>query len=235
MLPAMKPNRWILAAFAAAIGVALIVLLVQLASRAIVDRERQMDFVYLVILLAAMSGGFLLRLRRAPGTTLGQIGLWVVIFAGLMTLYSFRGDFAAIGDRFRETVSPLAGRAESGGGISFPADADGHYRLQATIDGIETLFLVDTGATGIVLSPAAAKALGYDLETLPFGGMMRSANGLVRVAPIRIAELRIGSIAMRDLPAAVNSAPMPVSLLGMEFLSRLKSWRAEQGRLILEP
>jgi aspartyl protease family protein len=95
-------------------------------------------------------------------------------------------------------------------------------------------FMVDSGATEIVLSPEDARMLGMQPEQLDYTLEAQTANGTVRGAPIRLKTLKVGPIVMHDIPATVNEAEMPVSLLGMEFLRRLKSWGVTNGRLTFE-
>jgi aspartyl protease family protein len=86
----------------------------------------------------------------------------------------------------------------------------------------------------VVLSPADARMMGLDPAQLSYTRIADTANGRVRGAPIIINEFKLGPITVQDLPAVVNETEMPVSLLGMEFMNRLKSWRVENGRLTLE-
>ena len=194
------------------------------------DRGR---LIYLVALLPLVGGGLIARLRSRPGSSLGQLGSWVAIFAALILGYSFRGDFSQVAARITGELTPSLGATEGPGEISFPRADDGHYHVMATIDGARIEFLVDSGATDIVLSPDDARRLGYDLTQLSFTLMAETANGSVLGAPIRLREIDVGPIVMIDIPAQVNQADMSNSLLGMQFLDRLKSWHVENDRLTL--
>ena len=81
----------------------------------------------------------------------------------------------------------------------------------------------------------AARRIGIDPARLDYDQYAETANGTVRGAAIRLDSIAIGPIAMRQIPAAVNGADMSESLLGMEFLKRLKGWRVENGQLTLVP
>jgi aspartyl protease family protein len=117
--------------------------------------------------------------------------------------------------------------------ITIPADSRGHYLVEAEVNGTPVTFLVDSGASSIVLSPEDARRVGLAPERLRFTERYRTANGTVRAAPVELREIRIGQLAQRFVPASVNEAPIGVSLLGMTFLSRLESWGVEGGRLAL--
>lgn len=196
--------------------------------------DNKLRFVYLICLLAAFGGGLWMRLRYDTNRTLAQIGIWVAIFCGLILLYSFRNDFGALGARLSGELMPRDGRVEGNQVMSYPLAENGHFQVHAEADGTPLDFTVDTGATDVVLTPNAAKRLGYDLNLLQFNKMAQTANGYVRGAAIVIGEFKVGNIVMHDLPATVNEVDMSRSLLGMEFLKRLKSWRVEGERLTLE-
>jgi aspartyl protease family protein len=114
------------------------------------------------------------------------------------------------------------------------AGPQGHFIIEAAVDGVPVTFLVDTGASEIVLTLADARRLGFDPRRLEFSQRFETANGEVRGAPVRLRELRVGQFSLYDLEASVNAAPLPVSLLGMSFLDRLHGYRVEDRRLILE-
>jgi aspartyl protease family protein len=114
------------------------------------------------------------------------------------------------------------------------AGPQGHFVIEAEVNGEPVTFLVDTGASEIVLTTADARRLGFDPQRLEFSQRFRTANGEVRGAPVRLRELRVGQFSLYDLNASVNAAPLPVSLLGMSFLERLHGYRVEDHRLVLE-
>jgi aspartyl protease family protein len=113
------------------------------------------------------------------------------------------------------------------------AGSHGHFVIDAVVDGVPLTFLLDTGASEIVLTLDDARQLGFLPQSLEFSQRFRTANGEVRGAPVRLRELRIGQFSLYDLDASVNEAPLAISLLGMSFLDRLDGYRVEDGRLIL--
>lgn len=169
-----------------------------------------------------------------PKGALRHAAIWAAIILGLVGVYAFKNDAAFIGQRIMGALSPTQGTVHDGT-ISFPAGPDGHFRLQAMINGSRVTFLVDTGATDIVLSPRDARRIGIDPDSLEFNRFAETANGTVRGAAVRLDNLTVGPIAMSQVPATVNGADMSESLLGMAFLSRLHGWRVENGELTLVP
>ncbi len=113
------------------------------------------------------------------------------------------------------------------------AGPNGHFVVDAMVNGSPITFLVDTGASDIVLTMADARRLGFIPGNLDFSEQYQTANGEVRGAPVRLRELRIGQYSLCDLEASVNEGPMTVSLLGMSFLEQLRGYQVEDGRLIL--
>ena len=113
------------------------------------------------------------------------------------------------------------------------AGPHGHFLVEAVVNGVPVDFLVDTGASHVVLSLQDARRLGFTPDHLQFTQQFQSANGTVRAAPVALRELRIGQLRLFDLEASVNGGPLPISLLGMSFLQRLSSYEVARGRLIL--
>ena len=111
--------------------------------------------------------------------------------------------------------------------------AGGHYVVEAVVNGAPVTFLVDTGASDIVLTMADAERLGFHPATLRFTQRFATANGEVRGAPVVLREIRVGQFSLFDVPASVNEAPLRVSLLGMSFLQQLNGYSVENGRLVL--
>lgn len=222
---------WLFGAIALAVGAFL---LYRTSPDALADEDNRLRLIYLVCLLAAGGGGLLLRLRVDSNRTVAQLGIWIAIFCGLILLYSFRNDLGALSARLGDELLPRDGRVEGDQIMSYPLAENGHFQVHAEADGTPLNFLIDSGATDVVLTPAAARRLGYDLNLLQFNKMAQTANGYVRGATIVIGEFKVGNIVMHDLPATVNSVDMSSSLLGMEFLKRLKSWRVEGDRITLE-
>ena len=106
--------------------------------------------------------------------------------------------------------------------------------MNARVDGIGLRFLVDTGATSVVLSKEDARRLGIDPASLSYDRTVQTANGVTRAAPIRLRELAIGPIVETDVPALVNATPLPQPLLGMRLLERLGAVEIKSGRLTLQ-
>ncbi len=189
--------------------------------------------VYLLLLLVFVSSSLVARRRLRLKGVAKAAALWVVIIAVLAVVLAFRHDLADVGGRLLGELLPFRGTAVGDAEVRFPAGNDGHFRIEAKVDGQTIRFLVDTGASAIVLSPADARRIGFDPATLNFSGFAETANGSVRTAAVRLESFEVGPIRMNDLPASVNQAEMRGSLLGMRFLERLSSFEIRDGVLIL--
>jgi aspartyl protease family protein len=117
--------------------------------------------------------------------------------------------------------------------LSFRADNRGHVMLEAAVNGSPVRFMVDTGASFVTLTPDDASAAGLGNADLRFTSTVSTANGQIRVAPVRLRELRLDQLVMEDVDAVVVDSPMAVSLLGMSFLKRLDGYEMRDGAMIM--
>jgi len=116
--------------------------------------------------------------------------------------------------------------------LVYRTDARGHVALTAIVNGAPVRFLVDTGASRVTLTAEDARAAGIDPGGLVFNQRSQTANGLAREAPVTLREIRIDRLSIDNVPAAVNEN-LTVSLLGMSFLKRLKSFEMREGTLTI--
>jgi aspartyl protease family protein len=124
----------------------------------------------------------------------------------------------------------------SGGGvgeIEIAPSRHGQFVLEAQVNGERVEFLVDTGASVVVLDSETAARLGFDHDTLRFTGTARTANGVARIARIVLDEIVIGDLTVSSVEAAVVKTSMPTALLGMSFLARLEGYEVRDSGLVL--
>jgi aspartyl protease family protein len=114
----------------------------------------------------------------------------------------------------------------------FP-DGNGNYRVQGLVNGATVQFLVDTGATAVLLTPADARRAGIDPDQLQYRQMFKTPNGQVKGADIVIYQLAVGPIRLVNIPGAVVRTDTDISLLGVSFLSRLSGYEVENGAMTL--
>jgi clan AA aspartic protease (TIGR02281 family) len=116
--------------------------------------------------------------------------------------------------------------------LIYRIDQRGHVALTAMVNGAPVRFLVDTGASRVTLTAEDARAAGIDPGRLVFNQRSQTANGLAREAPVTLREIRIDRLSIDNVSAAVNEN-LTVSLLGMSFLRRLKSFEMRDGALTI--
>ena len=205
------------------------------------DLSRSLDlggdgprFVYLLAFLALIGGGLFARIVRRPSAALRQAGIWVAVGVAVMLAYSYRDDLAAVAHRLSGNLMPARGQVIDGQQMRFTAEVDGQVHVEAMIGGTPIRFLVDTGASEVMLSPADARRLGYEPSTLAYARLYQTANGTVRGAPVTIPEIAIGPIRLADVAASVNEHESEGSLLGMSFLGRLSGYQVSGSTLTLK-
>jgi len=114
------------------------------------------------------------------------------------------------------------------------ATQGGHFLADVTVYGRNIRALVDTGASFVALSKADADSLGVKIRPEEYTSRMSTANGVVLAAPVRLGEVQIGAVTLRDVAAVVHrEGGPPVTLLGMSFLGRLRAFETSGGQLIL--
>ncbi len=115
----------------------------------------------------------------------------------------------------------------------FRASQDGHFYIDADVNGREITFMVDTGASVVTLSRDDALRVGINPRSLDYRYRSNTANGVVGAAPVKLRDVRIGQLRVADVGAAVLEGNLHISLLGMSFLSRLNGYEVRNGKLIL--
>ena len=158
---------------------------------------------------------------------------WTVIILALVLGYSYRDQLQW--KRIEAQLFPNQIQMTVDGGLTVQASADGHFHIEAEINGARVDFLVDTGASDIVLSPRDAQRAGFVLNSLDYTRLYSTANGTGAGAPVTINTFKVGYAVFRGLPASVNSAAMDSSLLGMSFLRQFKSFYVDGDQLTLQP
>lgn len=186
-----------------------------------------------IILLVVLIGSASLR-RIGFGRALGMAAAWIAIFAAIIIATTYRDDANAVFGRLTGAVDPARGRIE-GQEFHIRSRRDGHFWVRAEINDEPVLFLIDTGASGIVLTAATAERVGIDADKLVFDQMARTANGTVRGAGARVAKLEVGPIVRTDMPVSITQGELDTNLLGMAFLRTLGGWRVEGESLIMRP
>lgn len=184
------------------------------------------NLTYLALLTAMLLFWFFSDFRRNLGRTLQYILAWGLIILGMVAIVGMWDDI-------KRAAFPSQAVYADNGRIEIPVSADGHYYLNAELNGTAVRFVVDTGATDIVLSEDDAKRVGINLENLRFNGRAMTANGRVKTAATLVESFSVGPYVDQNVVASITQGDMDISLLGMSYLSRYDQITITQGRLLL--
>ena len=173
--------------------------------------------------------------RRVPVLrTLVSLAVWAGLAALLYMVVAQRERFDPWMGRLAAALN-IESQEVAGQETRIRMSPDGHFYVRARIGDTEKRLLVDSGATITALSPDTAAAAGVEVKPALFPVVLQTANGAIRADTAEVKELRFGNVVARDLAVVVSPAFGNIDVLGMNFLSRLKSWRVEGRTLILTP
>ena len=180
---------------------------------------------YLAVLATAVIGWFIAENRKSMGKATRQGVVWGLIFIGVIAGAGLWSDI-------RDDVVPRQAVVAQGV-IEVPRRYDGHYYLVLSLNDVPVEFIVDTGASDVVLTLNDARRIGLDPDNLVFSGRATTANGTVKTAFARVRDVRLGDIQDHNLSVSVNGGQMAGSLLGMSYLKRFESIEIRGDRLLL--
>jgi aspartyl protease family protein len=120
------------------------------------------------------------------------------------------------------------------GEASIAKSNDGHFWADATVDGHQIHFLVDTGATAVALTANDARSLGIDPTSLTYNYTVTTANGPAHAAAVKLGLVSVGRAEVEDVQAFVIDSGLETSLLGMTYLGRLSKFEATPDALVLK-
>jgi len=184
---------------------------------------------YYVIILVAVAGS-LVATRMPIGKMMKMLAAWVAIFGIGFVIFSFRSDFTAFGQRLK--AEAMGSAITDGKTVRIPIADDGHFWVDAKVNGQTLRFMVDSGASVTTVSTQSAKAAGMPIGTETT--VVSTANGPTKAIKGWADRLQLGPIERTDFPIDIN-AHDDTNLLGMNFLSSLSSWRVEGNYLVLQP
>lgn len=183
--------------------------------------------IYLVLLGAVLISWLLIQGRTSLNKTFQHMAAWALIFLGTVAAIGLWQDV-------RDTVMPQQSVWGEEGRIELPRAPDGHYYVTLDVNGAPTRFVVDTGASSVVLTEEAARRAGIDTKELIYLSKAMTANGAVQTARVTLDSVALGPITDSRVPAYVNGGEMDTSLLGMTYLDRYSKLEISNGRLILQ-
>jgi len=170
--------------------------------------------------------------------------LWLgIALAGFGLLYFYddligalrvKPEMAAVTSSPEQDREAAIARSGFGGQVRVRADPQGHFVVDAAINGRPITLIADTGATLVVLSFEDAEKMGLSPRRLNFSGLAKTANGVSRIAPVTLDRVRVDGITLYNIQAAVaEPGALSGNLLGMSFLSKLSRFEMTGDELVL--
>jgi aspartyl protease family protein len=193
----------------------------------------QASFVRLLVILVLVSSTIVFARGVRATEVLRNIALWSAVIAVLVLGYTFRSELEDVGARVRSELVPGYPLATGDGTLAVSQAEDGSFHVMGLVNGTRVEFLIDTGASDIVLTPADAERVGLDPKALDYSRRFETAHGTSLGAQAQVASLAIGPIALSNVDVSVNQSEMHNSLLGMAFLKRMDSFEVRGNRLLL--
>lgn len=184
-----------------------------------------MQLTFLVLLGAAIAGSYIAANRNNLGKMGQQAAIWGLIFVGTIAAIGLWGDIS-------RDISPRQSVSQAGE-ITVPQAPDGHYYITLDVNGVPVDFVVDTGATMMVLTQTDARRVGLNPDDLRYLGRANTANGVVSTADVRLDTVTLGPFTDRAVRASVNGGEMEGSLLGMSYLDVYSTMSFSGGELTL--
>jgi aspartyl protease family protein len=191
------------------------------------------SLVYKTALLVFLGAAALTLIRERFTHALGALLLWVVLGLALVIGYTYRYELRDVADRVMAELLPghVIGRGRN---VEIARTNSGDFAVTAQVNGAPVAMVLDTGASSVVLTREDAKAAGLPLEVLAYTTSIDTANGRARAAPVRLDRVAIGGLVEHSVEALVaQPGQLKMSLLGMSFLNRLRSWEVRGDRLLL--
>ncbi len=192
-----------------------------------------MNLVWAIGALALVSSALTMR-HITLGVVVRNVVTWVAIFGvayvAVLNRDVIREFFLGMEQRLTYGEQSVDGET-----VRIRMAPDGHFWVNGEINGVAKRLLVDSGATVTALSSETAAAAGIEVSNSGYPVMLRTANGTATARRANIDRLSIGGLDAENPPVVVSLGFDGIDVLGMNFLSRLKSWRVEGRTLILEP
>jgi aspartyl protease family protein len=205
------------------------------------NEDQTMHLLYLVLLLVFLAGGAAIGMRwRGARANFRHLGIWALILLALVTLYAYRAPLERFAAPVLQVLDPsrvveIAG-PDGVQELAFARGVDGHFHVDAEVNGMRVRFLVDTGASTTVLTLRDAERVGIDITALQFNRPVQTANGTALFAATTLDNLEIGPYRLSSVPVGIMPAgTLSTSLLGMNTIDRFTGWRVDGDRMVLTP
>jgi aspartyl protease family protein len=191
----------------------------------------------LIFLASSIAGSY----RGRAGHAVRDLMTWALVALLLVAGYSYREEIFSLGHRVVGELLPPGSvlrsaevQVDGERSVRIRRRPDGHFIAKTEVNGVSLTMLIDTGASTVVLKPIDAQRLGIDVDKLKYTVPVQTANGTTYAAHVRLRSLSLGPISLKDVEALVaKPGTLRENLLGMSFLSRLRSYEFTTDMLTL--
>jgi aspartyl protease family protein len=205
------------------------------------NEDQSMRLLYLVLLLVFLIGGAGFGMRwRGATVNFRHLAAWALILLGLVALYAYRAPLLRFAAPVLQELDPSrvveVTNPDGVQELAFARGADGHFHVDAEVNGTPVRFLVDTGSSTTVLTLRDAERVGIDITGLQFDRPVQTANGVALFARATLDSLQIGPYRLSEQPVGIMpEGALETSLLGMSTINRFAGWRVDGDRMVLTP
>ena len=173
--------------------------------------------------------------RIGFGEIVRNILAWGAIFALFIIGFSYQREILAVWSRVSGEMTGANEQMVVGDTLRIRQSADGHFWVEAKVNTLPVRFLIDSGATTTAMTLRTAEQAGIKISESPFPVVLVTANGSVEAQRGTIQSLQVGPMVAKDLAVVVAEEFGDSNVIGMNFLSKLGSWRVEGAEMVLEP
>ncbi len=196
------------------------------------DKDQYLSLIQLVIILAFIVV-FSFRNKTNYQKIIKNISSWLLISLVALIGYSYQYEIKAFANRLIGNITPSLGLENSDDSITFYASQNGHFMIDGKINNESIRFLLDTGASKTTLNHNDALRIGINVKELSYDIPISTANGTSFVALAKIQSIEIKNILIRNIDVYVSKDNLSTSLLGMNFLNKLKKYEVTKNSLTL--
>lgn len=196
--------------------------------------DQNINLVFAIGALVLVASALFSR-RIGFGEIVRNILAWVAIFALFIIGFSYQREILAVWSRVSGEMSGASEQMVVGDSLRIRQSADGHFWVEAKVNTLPVRFLIDSGATTTAMTLRTAEQAGIKISESPFPVVLVTANGSVEAQRGTIQALQVGPMVAKDLPVVVAEEFGDSNVIGMNFLSKLGSWRVEGAEMVLEP
>ncbi len=190
------------------------------------------NVIYILILIVLLIMGF--SRKEMPIKKVFEFtGLWIIFALVALILYSYRFEFSEIKDRVLSDLFPSKAINKNHEQLVLNIAQDGHYYLNVKIKNQTVRFMIDTGASDMVIDEKIALKLGYNLEKINYNKIFQTANGQSYGASIYFDEVDVSGVKFYNVQASITNSDLIIPLLGMSFLQKFYKYEFYRDKLIL--